>query len=93
MERRRRQVPASIPLSGLLKSIEKKLNSDPLFAKIGWFCRLGRSRAPVAQLDRAFAFEAKGCRFDSCPGASMRRLLGTGEHMRESPHKTGVLTQ
>jgi hypothetical protein len=69
MERRRRQVPASIPLSGLLKSIEKRLNSDPLFAKIGWFCRLGRSRAPVAQLDRAFAFEAKGCRFDSCPGA------------------------
>ena len=28
-----------------------------------------RRLAPVAQLDRAFALEAKGCRFDSYPGA------------------------
>ena len=51
--------------------------------------------APVAQLDRAFDYESKGCEFDSCPAHHIHRDvaqlgsaldLGSRGHRFESCH-------
>lgn len=50
--------------------------------------------APVAQLDRAFDYESKGCEFDSCPAHHYRDVaqlgsaldLGSRGHRFESCH-------
>ena len=82
------------------KCLKKHLHSSRKFDILFRHCSV--QNAPVAQLDRAFDYESKGCEFDSCPAHHIHRDvaqlgsaldLGSRGHRFESCHPDHVMAR